>query len=92
MPVLLVNIGTFVSGSCHLLRCGAVLQRESVIRQFNRIDSSKTAPEKIFLPSILYIERVDGVLYIDFIAAEHLSVVRKRSLRLIGSSTTDAAS
>ena len=27
MPVLLVNIGTFVSGSCHLLRCGAVLQK-----------------------------------------------------------------
>ena len=91
MSVFLMDISTLVSGSRHLLRCGTFLQRQAVIGQFNRIDSTEAAPEKIFLSSLLYVERVDGILHIDFIAAEHLPVVLERSLRFIGSGTTDAA-
>ena len=60
MSVFLMDISTLVSGSRHLLRCGAFLQRQAVIGQFNRIDSTEAAPEKIFLSSLLYVERVDG--------------------------------
>ena len=84
-----MNICSFIGCSCHPAELGTFPNRKSVIRQFNAVNSPETTPKEIFLSSILYIERINGILYIDFIAAEHLSMICKRTFGLIGSGTSD---
>ena len=86
------GVGQNIAGEALVELGGAFLHGKTVIGQLNRIDSTEATPEKIFLPSLLYVERVDGILHIDLIAAEHLPVVLERPVRFIGNSTTDAAS
>ena len=87
-----MNICPFIGCSCHLVKFGAFLNRKPVIRQFYAVNSPKTTPKKIFLSSILYIERINRILYIDFIATEYFPMILKRAFRFIGSSTSDTTS
>lgn len=72
-----MNICPFIGCSCHLVKFGAFLNRKPVIRQFYAVNSPKTTPKKIFLSSILYIERINRILYIDFIATEYFPMILK---------------
>ena len=90
IAIFFMNICSFIGCPRYLTEFSTFLYRKSVIRQFNTINSTETTPEEIFLSSILHIERIYGILHIDFIATEHFPMILKRAFRLIGSSTSDA--
>ena len=85
----LVNIRSLVCSSSNLNRSGTRLHSQSILTQFDGINTPETSPKQIFPPILFYIERIYGILHFDTIATKHHSTVFKRSFRTIGHGTTN---
>ena len=59
ISVMFMNVSTFVCSACNLPRLFSLLQSQPVTSKLDGINSAKATPKKLFLPVIIYIERVD---------------------------------
>ena len=81
-----MDINSFKSSSRYSLFFRSRHDRQPIRSQFNNIYSPEAAPYQIVSPLILQETGIDRVLYTNLIATEHLTMIRKRSLRRVGRS------